>query len=302
MKTVDTMKVKVCKTVCPITASLQKLTKRSSISDDSMTFKTESSSSSGDDLMDSTHMSRREQDCVDRLKDFCLSNTIPLNDHTIFRFACFHNFNFEVAKEAIDENRDNYFLGLKMQKSLAGQLSTKAMFPLPGLKTATDDSEILYLRPSRHNPEKVDCTKVIESLCYIFNDMSDTEEKCRTGVSVISNLKGFTQEHFNYDQWYQFMMTLQGKIVPTKVNLILIVNAPSWFEKTIWKKMKTTMPQSFSKKVHVISDSKLGDYLMEDYRAYLPDELANGYRSSQEIVEDYVDLKAFQDKQKRLSH
>jgi hypothetical protein len=284
-------------TKCAITESIKNSFKRrsSNHSDDNVTNQTESSTSSAEEQMESSHLTSAEEDCVEGLKDFCRTSGIAFSDELIFRYACFDSFNFEHAKEAIEENRENGFLKLKMKSSLKGQFNTKALFPLPGLKTRKCDSEVLYIRPSRYFPEEVDATTVIESLCYVLNDMSDTEEKCRNGVAFISNMKGFEIENFNVDHWFQFMMTLQGNLVPTKVNLLLIVNAPSWFQQDVWKKMKPALSASFSKNVHMIKSDKLSDYLMDDYREFLPTELSHGYLDINELVEDYIDLKAHQD-------
>eukprot|EP00980_Cylindrotheca_fusiformis_P014049 scaffold3670_cov124-Cylindrotheca_fusiformis.AAC.25 len=262
-------------------------------SDNDTTHRTDSSVSSGEDSMEASHLTRSEQQCIEGLKDYCATSGIDFTDETIFRYACFHRFKFDQAKDAIDENRDNKFLALKMKGSVKGQFESKAFFPLLGLKTL-DGSEVLYLRPSRRNPE-TDTSTVIESLCYVLNDMSDTEDKCRNGVAVISNLKGFTMDKFDEEAWFQFMMTMQGNLVPTRVKLFLIVNAPSWFETNVWEKVKPILSSSFSKKVHMIQTKNLSDYLMEDYQAFLPDELSHGFKDTNEIVEDYVDLKSFQD-------
>jgi hypothetical protein len=262
-------------------------------SDDNVTQQTESSTSSAEEL-ESSHVTSADEDCVEGLKEFCRTSGIAFSDELIFRYACFTSFNFEDAKEAIEENRENIFLKLKMKSSLKGQFNNKALFPLPGLKTRKCDSEVLYLRPSRYFPEEFDAT-VIESLCYALNDMSDTEEKCRNGVAFISNMKGFEIENFNVDHWFQFMMTLQGNLVPTRVTLLLIVNAPSWFQQDVWKKMKPALSASFSKNVHMIKSDKLSDYLMDDYREFLPTELSHGALDIKEVVEDYVDLKSHQD-------
>merc|ERR1712176_1578926 len=126
------------------------------------------------------------------------------------------------------------------------------------------------------------------------------EQQCRDGVALVSNMKGLTHDHGDELEWHQFLLALQGLLVPTKVTEILVVNAPSWFQKDIWKKMKSSMPYKFRRNVHIVpSPDKLGDYLMENYRAYLPKELDHGYRSASELIEDYIDLKSFQDKQKR---
>ena len=52
--------------------------------------------------------------------------------------------------------------------------------------------------------------------------------------------------------------------------------------------MKPMLAPDFRKKVHVIKESKIGDYLMEGYETYLPDETATGKADTEGMVEDFV--------------
>lgn len=238
--------------------------------------------------------------CMNELRRYCLEEGIEMSNQELFRFACFHQFNVQKAKDAVDENRDNAFLDLEMKSRMRSQfMATKLLFPLTGLTTKKHHSQVIYTRASRCKHADDDMTKILESLCYVMNDFSQTEEQCRNGVAIVTNMEGFQREQFDPQDWHQFLMALQGGLVPTKVTLVLLVNPPSWFEKDVWKKMKSSMLAQFRKNMHIITSDKLGDYLMEDYRAYLPTELDHGYRFADEVIEDYVDLKEFQDQQKR---
>ena len=53
--------------------------------------------------------------------------------------------------------------------------------------------------------------------------------------------------------------------------------------------------RSFAKKVHMINESRLSEFLMDGYEQYLPDEFANGWKDTDEIMEDLVDLKQYED-------
>ena len=44
----------------------------------------------------------------------------------------------------------------------------------------------------------------------------------------------------------------------------------------IWKIMKPMLAPDFRKKVHMIKESKVRDYLMEGYETYLPEETNTG--------------------------
>jgi hypothetical protein len=246
---------------------------------------------------ESPRNSRTENECFKALKNFCRTFDISMSDEMVFRFACFHSFDFEATREAIIENQDNHYLRLQMRGALLQQFETNTLFPLPGLKTKRGNSDVFCMRPSRYFPELTDSSGLLENLCYILNDMSDTEEKCRNGVAFVANMKGFTMKNYNEDYWLELMNTLQGNLVPARVNLFLIVNPPTFFG-TIWKTMKPMLSSAFTKNVHIIDSENLPDYLAEGYQAFLPDELGNGWRSTPELVEDYIDMKMFQDRQK----
>eukprot|EP00980_Cylindrotheca_fusiformis_P011564 scaffold2737_cov99-Cylindrotheca_fusiformis.AAC.10 len=100
-------------------------------------------------------------------------------------------------------------------------------------------------------------------------------------------MDGWTMDNFSMDYWRRFMHTLQGRAVPTKVELFLIVDPPSWFGK-IWRIMKPMLSRSFSKKVRIIKQIKLRNYLQEGFEAYLPDEMDIGLKDTTRIVDDYV--------------
>lgn len=241
-----------------------------------------------------------EIECMASLRQYSVEQGIGMSERRLFRFACYHRFNIEKAKEAVHENRDNAFLDLEMRPSLQDSFVAKSLFPLSGLTTKKHDSQVVYTNPSRGDHSSRDSmTKVLESLCYVMNDYSRTEQQCRDGIALITHLDGFEREHFDEHEWHQFMTALQGGLVPTRVTLVLLVNPPAWFQKDVWRKLKSSMPSQFRRNVHAIVSDKLGDYLMEDYWTRLPSELPRGYRDADEIIEDYVDLKAFEDRQKR---
>jgi hypothetical protein len=92
--------------------------------------------------------------------------------------------------------------------------------------------------------------------------------------------------NFSVNYCYQFMMMLQGRI-PVRVRLFLIVNPPAWFGK-IWGIMKPMLGAEFRKKVAIIKDDELAQYLEEGYESYLPSDCTGGKADAQELVEDFV--------------
>jgi len=237
-----------------------------------------------------------EVECVFRLKEFCRHSSVNLADSLVFRYACFHSFNFDVTRQAIKRNYSSRLLHLRMEGSLLDQLQERVFFPLPGLKTKDRRSEVLYFRQSRYLRvlSKESHQGFIDNICYVLNDMSRSEEQCRNGVLLIANMKGYDVKNHDDEGMTQFAHAIQGKLVPTRVKLILIVGATS--EEKTWKYLKPLLSPTYAKKVQFINEDQLGDYLMEGCDLYLPDEFRRlGCKDCQELVEDYMDLKIYQE-------
>ena len=52
--------------------------------------------------------------------------------------------------------------------------------------------------------------------------------------------------------------------------------------------MKPMLAPDFRKKVHVIKENKLSEFLMEGYEAFLPDETGAGKAPTEDMVKDFV--------------
>ncbi|CAJ1967833.1 unnamed protein product [Cylindrotheca closterium] len=230
------------------------------------------------------------------LKEASLGSSV--SKATVYRYSSFYSFNEDQALKAICQAYHQRYLHLTMTGDLLAQFQTRTLFPLTGLKTRDLKCNVLYMRPCRFVPEEMKTSNVIDNLCYVLNDLSQTKEECLNGVAFIANLEDWTMKNYSHDYCIQFMEALQGKMVPTKVELFLIVNPPRWFGR-IWKVMKPMLSKSFSKKVHIIKEQRLGDFFMEGYEQYLPMEFEScGWRQTEEIVEDYIDMKQYENEQK----
>lgn len=235
-----------------------------------------------------------EVECIKRLKQYFNKNAErPIPNDAIFRFASYHGFRYNEAFNDLKGYHTNRRLHLKMNDEMVRQFETKTLIPLPGLKTKRNKSSVIYMKPSRFNPHEMKTSDVIDSLCYVLNHMSRTKEQCLAGVTLIANMEEWCMKNFSNDYCHQFMQALQGKFVPTKVDLFLIVNPPPGFS-NIWKLMKPMFSRSFSKKVHVIKESRLNEFLIEGYEKYLPNEFG-GWLDKSELLEDLIDLKQYED-------
>lgn len=237
-----------------------------------------------------------EVECMFRLKEFCKHYRITLSEATVFRFACFHSFDFDRSCKAIKKCYASRLLHLRMDVYLREQMLETIVFPLPGLKTKDNKSDVIYYRQSRFMASEERNQRLVDNVCYIFNDLSQTEESCRNGVALILNTKGFIDgRNHNEESTSLLAQAIQGKLVPTQVRLVLVVGATKRFENS-WKQIKEHLSPDYVKRFHFVSEDKLRDYLMVGYELYLPNELKGGCRDCLELAEDYSDLKIFQER------
>ncbi|KAL3944196.1 MAG: hypothetical protein SGBAC_001753 [Bacillariaceae sp.] len=253
----------------------------------SATEREESSSSSSD-------FEEREL-CHVHVVHFCKKEGIALSRQQIFRFEHFHDFDLISTCEEIKKKHNDHYLNLKMEGELVAQVQKRMLFPLD-LHTKKEKSQVLYIRPSRYIPTPTSSDSFIDNFCYVMNDMSRTKKQCENGVAIVVNLKDYSRKNVDRDNSKRIMQVLRGDLVPSKVALVLFVDAPKIFRQ-MWKVLKPLASASLSKNIHFITNDKVGAYFAEGYEAHLPNEIATGWGSSTEMVEDYLDLKLFEDEQ-----
>jgi len=243
-------------------------------------------------------LTAEEKECFDHLKtkwnkqieDNKASGKGPTHEYSdemILRFArCSPGRKkfVESASWKVMQKFDARYLSLKAE-GLEKQLMSKTLFPVPGLKT-NEGHDVFYMYPARYFPKETSTEQIIDNLGYCMNTMCEMEKASSEGIGFMAYMNDWKMTNFSVDYCYQFMMMLQGR-VPVRVRMFLIVNPPSWFG-MIWKIMKPMLAPDFRKKVHVIKESKIGDYLMEGYETYLPDETATGKADTEGMVEDFV--------------
>lgn len=156
---------------------------------------------------------------------------------------------------------------------------------------------MFYMRPSRYFPKETPTQVIIDNLAYVLQTMSQSEDACVGGIGFLACMDDWNMKNFSQSYCLEFMKMLQGS-VPSRVELFLIVNPPSWFD-TIWKIMKPMLSSEFRKKVHVIGEKKLDRYLQKGYESFLPDEVANGQAPTDEIVEGWVKHRCKVEKRKK---
>lgn len=233
-------------------------------------------------------LNENERQCVENLKRrWEEKEELKFPDEMYLRFArCSPGKNkfVESASWKVMKKFNPRYLNLKAE-TLEKQLLSKTLFPVPGLKT-TEGHDVFYMRPSRYFPKETTTEEIIDNLSYCMQTMCEKEKASTEGIGFLAYMNDWKMKNFSIDYCYQFMMMLQGR-VPVRVRMFLIVNPPSWFG-SIWKIMRPMLAPDFRKKVHVIKEDKISDFLEAGYETYLPDEMELGKADTEAIVKDFV--------------
>ncbi|CAJ1937912.1 unnamed protein product [Cylindrotheca closterium] len=234
-----------------------------------------------------------EQVTLLQLREFCNLFHINLTEMQIYRYACFHEFDYDPARKAIEKSYDSPYLSLRMSGRMVDQFQTRAMLPLHGLRSK-QRSQVIYMHAKRHLHTKENSKLFIDSLYYLLNDMSRTQDDCRNGVCVVVNMKGYGMKNYDLDTVIQAAKAAEGSMIPTRFTDVLFVDAPKVFMNG-WKLLRPMLAPWLARKVHFIKPDKLDMFLMEGYEEFLPQELG-GWKNSTELVEDYVDKKIYEER------
>lgn len=146
---------------------------------------------------------------------------------------------------------------------------------------------MFYIRPCRYSPRKQAIDRFLDNLVYIMNYMLEDEHNCRNGIGVVANMADWKMSNFSIAFIHKFLLTLQGRRSPTRIQSFLIVDPPSWFG-SIWAIMRTMMSESFRKKVRIITLDELPDHLAHGFEEFLPDDMSFGHADTNEVVGDFI--------------
>ncbi|KAL3911898.1 MAG: hypothetical protein SGILL_007102 [Bacillariaceae sp.] len=150
---------------------------------------------------------------------------------------------------------------------------------------------MFYMRPSRYFPKQTPTEVIIDNLAYVMQSMAENETACQSGIGVLANMKGWRYEHFSVRYCSEFMAMLQQK-GPARVKLFLIVDPPSWFP-SIWRIMKGMLSKEFRKKVFMIRETALHEFLEPGFEEYLPDDMSRGKTNTHQLVHDFIAYRKF---------
>jgi hypothetical protein len=177
------------------------------------------------------------------------------------------------------------------------QLETCTLFPLPQGVTAKNNrvNDFFYMRPSRYYPSQTTAKAIITNLIYVMDSLYERRRQPmhQSRIGFIANMNDWKMENFAVDYCKQFMFTLQGMKAPLHVDLFLIVNPPGWFDR-IWSIMKGMLAPNFRKKVHMIPETRLKDFLQPGFEEFLPNEFSTvGQADVATLVRDFVTFREY---------
>jgi len=143
------------------------------------------------------------------------------------------------------------------------------------------------MRLSRFFPGRDSTDTIIDNLVYVMGTMLEKEQACIDGIGVIANMTDWKMCNFSVKYWHKLMMTLQGRRVPARVSMLLIVNPPSWFG-SIWAIMRPMLGEPLRSNVIRIPFNEMDRYLANGYERFLPDEMHTGSMKTSQIVKDFI--------------
>lgn len=146
---------------------------------------------------------------------------------------------------------------------------------------------VFYMKPARYFPKKMSVSSVINNLIYVMDCMTEKETAQRDGIGFVANMNDWKMANFQTSYCYKFMMALQGKKTPVRVQLFLIVNPPSWFG-NIWSIMKPMLSEEFRKKVRIVKFDQMKHYLHPTWKQFLPDDMDGGLNDTNQVIEEFV--------------
>ena len=170
--------------------------------------------------------------------------------------------------------------------TIESQLNARTIFPCPGLLSAKGHA-VMYFRMSNFSPKKDPVRLMLDSLVYVMNSMMECDDVCTDGLSLVSNMTDLKMTNVSVAYFHKIIMALQGRQLPTRVNLWLLVNPPAWFG-SVWQIMRPMMSEEFRSKVFRISEKDMGPFMNEGYENFLPDDMKSGRANTDTIIRNYI--------------
>lgn len=149
------------------------------------------------------------------------------------------------------------------------------------------------MQARRFSPSEAPVDAVIDNLVYVMNCMMEDEQQCSRGIGFLIDLSDCKMHHFGVGYFHKLMMAVQGRKLPTRVEMFLLVNQPSWFANMWGAVIKPMLHKDFREKTQRINFHDLKKFLAPDSEQFLPSEIYSGKASSDFIVKCFIDERKF---------
>lgn len=176
-------------------------------------------------------------------------------------------------------------------------LSHKLFVPLPNV-SARAAQDVFYARPSRCcNTHSLSSSDVVSNLLYVMDSMYERHRDTKRSVGLIVNLKGWKKEAYHKSSHQlseRLINILLGRTAPVRLDVLIMVNRPKWFE-TMWNsKIKPRLAPEILAKIHIMPDEQgLSALLQPGCEPHLPNELEMGRINLDDLVHDFVAFRLF---------
>jgi len=194
------------------------------------------------------------------------------------------SFDFKSALKVM-KKFDRRFMNLSIMAA-ERMLIAGCIFPCRGLRSL-EGYEVIYMCMKQYSPKEDSVSAIIDNLVYVVNIMMEREDTSTDGVALVSNFNGFKMQNFSIAYFHNFILALQGRKIPIRVNMWLLVNTPVWFG-SIWQIMRPMMTEDFRKKVCRINEKDLGQFMAKGYEQFLPNDMKGGVLHADRIVQNYI--------------
>jgi hypothetical protein len=149
---------------------------------------------------------------------------------------------------------------------------------------------VFYMQFKLVVPRNIPIHSFSNLLIFVMNCMHETEANCVNGIGLIADLTDFSMANCSIQYMSKFLMLVQGRQFPVKVESIFFVNAPKWFG-AVWGIMKQMMSTDFlTTNVHRISfNDLLKSHLEPGWEAHMTTDIFVGTRNADQIVAQFIE-------------
>ena len=145
------------------------------------------------------------------------------------------------------------------------------------------------MQANRFSPREAPVDSAIDNLIYVMNCMMEDEQMSSRGIGFIMNMSDCKMHHFSVSYFHRMMMAVQGRKFPSRVEMFLIVNQPSWFSKMWGPVVKPMLHKDFREKTQRITFNDLNKVMAPGFENFLPSEIDCGKGNSDLMVRDFIE-------------